>query len=174
MHGTRRTAEQHRVVRKRLALRYERARADKTILSEHSAVQNDRAHTDERTVADRAAVQDRAVSHGHVFPDVHRGAGVGMYDHAVLQIGAVADDDLRRLRTQDRMEINAAMPSDPNMADEVGVRRNERGRVYLCMILYLVWHLPCDSKRRRRTLIIVCETALVHEFPKADRMRRGH
>src|SRR5271156_4906874 len=53
--GARRRADDQGIVRKRLALGYQRAGADQTVLTDARAVEHDRAHADQRIGADGAA-----------------------------------------------------------------------------------------------------------------------
>jgi len=57
------------------------------------SIENDGAHPDEHFIRDGAGVNDRAVTDGDIGADARSEFAVEVDDSAVLNIGALADDD---------------------------------------------------------------------------------
>ena len=81
---------------------------------------------DDRLVTDIHAVDHAAVGHRRARPDVDWDARRGVQHAAVLDVGALTDDDRGEVGTKDRVEPDRCTCLDVNVADQRGCRSDER------------------------------------------------
>jgi hypothetical protein len=104
---------------------------DERMRSHHGAMQDDRPRPDQRVVEDRAALEVGVVSDHAAVPDDGVQAARAVHHRAVLHGRLLADDDRRLVAPQDRRRPDAGLRADPHVADEDGVRVDERGGIDL-------------------------------------------
>src|SRR5690606_28900347 len=113
-----------------LSRRKEAPGAQHAAALDHTAVHDRRAHSDERLVFQTAAVNETHMPDEHVITDERLEAlGGHVHDGPVLQIGAGTHADHVHVATYDAVEPDARPLADPDVANDMRARGNERGLV---------------------------------------------
>ena len=97
-------------------MRDERAGADHAVFADLGPVEHNRAHPDDGVVADGRAVHDGVVAHRDVIADSHVVSRVRVDRGVVLDVAAVADEDVALIAADDRVEPDAGVDADSHVA----------------------------------------------------------
>jgi len=107
--------------------RHKAACADHDVIFDDDVVHDDRAHPNKAFISDRASMKDRRVPYGDVVSDEERGtvrlrrASMGHMSHCeVLDVGAIANDDVIDVPPQHRIAPNGAIATEFYVAYHVG------------------------------------------------------
>src|SRR5690606_25971087 len=113
----------HRPGRDLLAFRNQSVCSDKALLANHSTVEDNGANADQAATADLAPVQHDHVADGAIRTDNHWEAWIGMEHAAVLDIRARADLNWLVIPADHRIEPDAHILAEVNIANNNGILR---------------------------------------------------
>jgi len=131
-HAFRRAAEDERAGRHLRSRRDDGAGADQALVADDHAVEEDRADADQAVITDGASVQNGRVADGHILADEGRPAvGGDVHGGVVLDVRARAYADAFDVAAHDRMEPDARVGGEDDVADDDGGVDDEGARVDL-------------------------------------------